>query len=78
MKTARNFFENPLLIPRRETAKLLGGISIATLLRMEKRGQLAPLRLSPTGPVMHRYSDVLALVDRMAPQPPKKTLRRAG
>lgn len=80
-KTAiRNFFDNPLLIPRRETAKLLGGISIATILRMEKRRQLTPLQTTPNGAVMHRYAEVLDLVDRMAPQPTpsKKKLKRAS
>ncbi len=52
-----------LLYSRAQTAHALGGISIATVMRMEARGLLDKIRLagSPKGAVFHRVEQVHAL-----------------
>ena len=54
-----------LLYTREQVAQLLGGVSIATVRRLEREGQLRPVRLSrsPTAMVFFRASDVRALVE---------------
>jgi hypothetical protein len=56
---------SPLLYDRAQTASLLGGISTATVKRLEQKGVLQPVRLDPHAgdrtPVFYRASDVLAL-----------------
>jgi hypothetical protein len=54
-----------LLYSRRQTAHVLGDISIATVQRVEKRGLLDIVRLagSPTGAVFHRARQVHELAE---------------
>jgi len=58
-----------LLYSRRQTAKVLGGISIATIQRLEARGLLDKVRLagSSNGAVFHRAAQVHALAAASAP-----------
>jgi len=53
-----------LLFSREQTAEVLGGVSIATIRRLEREGRLKPIRLSrsPTAMVFFRASDVQALI----------------
>ena len=54
-----------LLYSREQASKLLGGISVATLIRYEGMGLLEPVRLNKTTPVSkfyYRRSDLLRLV----------------
>jgi hypothetical protein len=57
-----------LLFSREQVAQMLGGISIATVRRLEHEGRLKPVRLSrsPTAMVFFRASDVDALIDEAA------------
>jgi hypothetical protein len=50
----------PLLVNRHRAAKMLGGISTSTLIRMEQHGKLKPIRLSghPSSVVFYRVEDV--------------------
>jgi hypothetical protein len=53
-----------LLYSREATRQLLGGISIASIKRLELSGGLTPVRLnkrSPTAQVFYRRAQVLAL-----------------
>lgn len=54
-----------LLLTRAQTRALLGGLSNATLQRMEARGELTPIRLNHSGgkstKVFYRRDQVLAL-----------------
>jgi hypothetical protein len=54
-----------LLYSRAQTAHALGGISIATVQRMEARGLLDKVRLagSPNGAVFHRAEQVRKLAE---------------
>jgi hypothetical protein len=54
-----------LLVTREEASRLLGGLSLSTLLRMERRGQLRPVKLtgSPAGKTFYRYGNVLAVAE---------------
>ena len=54
-----------LLYSRRQTAHALGGISIATVIRLENRGLLTKVRLAgvPSGAVFHRAEQVRALAE---------------
>ena len=54
----------PLLVARRDAAAMLGGVSIATLIRMEAAGTLQPVRLNRqarTGQVFYRHDDLVRL-----------------
>ena len=54
----------PLLVSRKDAAIMLGGISIATLQRMEERGTLERVRLNPDskiGQVFYRFDDLVRL-----------------
>ena len=54
----------PLLVSRKDAAALLGGCSVMTLIRMEARGELQPIRLNRTakaGQVFYRYDDIAHL-----------------
>ena len=53
-----------LLYTREQTADVLGGISVGSVIRLEKAGRLKPIRLTgrKTGQVFHRAEDVLSLV----------------
>jgi hypothetical protein len=50
-----------ILVAREDAAQLLGGCSTRTLLRMEKRGLLKAVRLTPGGMVYYRMRDLEAL-----------------
>jgi hypothetical protein len=53
----------PLLYSRVQTSRALGGISVATIIRLENAGLLTKVRLGnlPTAQVYHRVSEVHAL-----------------
>lgn len=53
-----------LLYSREQVAEMLGGVSIATVRRLEREGRLKPVRLSrsPTAMVFFRASNVQALI----------------
>ncbi|MGY3547120.1 MerR family transcriptional regulator [Bradyrhizobium sp. USDA 4469] len=60
---SRSVSQRPLLISRAKAAKLLG-VSVATIIRLEKEGVLSPVRLSKqsrVSMVLYRYEDVLRL-----------------
>jgi len=49
------------LYPREQARQILGGVSIATLLRLEKAGLLKPIRLnkrSPTAQVFYKGANL--------------------
>ncbi len=50
-----------LLYSREQTAHALGGISIATVMRMENNKLLDKVRHTPKGAVFHRVEQVRAL-----------------
>ncbi|MEY9135811.1 DNA-binding XRE family transcriptional regulator [Bradyrhizobium diazoefficiens] len=55
--------QRPWLISRAKAAKLLG-VSVATIIRLEKEGVLSPVRLSKRSPVsmvLYRYEEVQKL-----------------
>jgi hypothetical protein len=58
-----------LLYSRQQTAKALGGISVATVIRMEDRGLLDKVRFAgeETGPVFHRVEQVRELARNVPP-----------
>jgi len=54
----------PLLVARKDAALMLGAISVATLIRLEQRGVLHPVRLNRqarTGQVFYRHDDLVRL-----------------
>jgi hypothetical protein len=57
-----------LLYPREETAVLLGGVCTMTIIRLERKGLLTPVRLwsSKNSRVYHRDEEVRALVQARA------------
>jgi hypothetical protein len=58
------FAPEALLYSREASRQLLGGISIASIKRLERNGELTPVRLnkrSPTAQVFYRRAQVLAL-----------------
>lgn len=59
------------LIPRLEAAALLGGVSIATLQRMERRGQLRAIRFTSGGKVFYASEEMEGLIlgDQEPPAP---------
>jgi hypothetical protein len=64
MSTPSPDLTKPLLVSRREAARLLGGVDLSTIRRLELDGQLRPIRLnkrSPTARVYFRYQEVVAL-----------------
>jgi hypothetical protein len=52
-----------LLFSRAQAAKLLGGLSFATLIRLEKAGRLRPVKLlnNPSGKTFYTARDLEAL-----------------
>jgi hypothetical protein len=55
----------PLLVSRKEAARLLGGTSTSTIRRFEKLGLLKGIRLNrrvANGQVFFRYTDLLKLI----------------
>lgn len=60
---------NPLLISRKQAAELLGGVTVATIKRLEKAGVLRGRRLnrhSPTAQVFYSYENVIAAATEAA------------
>lgn len=57
---------SPLLLTRREVAKLLC-VSEGTIVNLEKCGTLTPVRLR--GAVRHRRADIEAAIDQLAAAP---------
>jgi hypothetical protein len=58
-----------LLYSRAQAARLLGNVCVMTVVRLEKRGLLTPVRLdrrSKSGQVFYRHSDLIALVNGRA------------
>ena len=57
-----------LIYSRQQVAEMLGGISTASVRRLEREGRLQPIRLgrSPTAMVFFRASDIEALVAGVA------------
>lgn len=57
-----------LLYSREQVAELFGGVSTATIRRMERENRLRPIRLTGrnTGQVFFKASDVHALVEEAA------------
>jgi hypothetical protein len=56
----------PLLVSRADAAVMLGGVSVMTLIRLEQRGELQPIRLNraaKAGAVFYRYTDLVALAE---------------
>jgi hypothetical protein len=53
----------PLLYSREQAARLLGGVCAMTLIRMEKRGVLKPIRLVPSanGRVFYTAENIAAV-----------------
>jgi hypothetical protein len=53
-----------LLYTRKQARELLGGISVFTLIRLEREGRLKPIRLSqsPTSQVYYVHDDLIALI----------------
>lgn len=63
----RHVLPEPLLVSRKNAASMLGGVSVATIIRMELRGALIPVRLNPhslTSQVFYRMRDLKALVEK--------------
>jgi hypothetical protein len=62
----RSATPDQLLYTRQQTADVLGGISLATIFRLEKEGVLKKVRLMPgkSSQVFHVAADVNALVAR--------------
>jgi hypothetical protein len=50
-------FSPPLLVPRDEARRLLGGISLTTIARLEALGVLTPRKLYPNTPNGKTYYD---------------------
>ena len=58
--------EHLRLVPRKEAARILGGVCIATIIRYEKSGLLRPVRLSPKGQVFYRALDLAQLINELS------------
>jgi hypothetical protein len=70
--------EAPLLYSRIEAGRMLGGISVASLRRLEAAGALKPVKLSGkrAGQTFYRAAEVRSLVDEGAD--PKRDIKRKG
>ncbi len=65
MKSQKTVVE-PLLITRVTARKMLDGMSLCQIIRLEKMGVLTPIRLNPNSPVAmiyYRYTEVVALAN---------------
>lgn len=53
----------PLLVARAEGCRLLGGISVATAIRLEKKKVLIPIKpgRTPTSPTFYSYSNIVTV-----------------
>lgn len=68
---ARDLRPAPLLYDRAQTSALLGGVSVATLLRLEAAGRLQGIKLfpnSPTGKVFYPANQVRKLAGGDVPR----------
>lgn len=54
-----------LLVPRAVACRMLGNISTATAIRLEKLGRLQPVKPggSPSGATFYRYDNVVAVAN---------------
>jgi hypothetical protein len=65
-----------LLHARREAAHMLGGVSVASLIRLEKSGRLHPVKLDDskrTGMTYYAHSELEELASGNAADPPLHT-----
>lgn len=65
----RNIEPEPLLVNRKVAASILGGVSVATIIRMELRGTLTPVRLNPSSTasqVFYRLSELREFIQTEA------------
>lgn len=56
--------EAPIFVSREEAARLLGGISVRSVIRLEEAGRLKPVRLNPnskSSKVLIRRAEIVAL-----------------
>lgn len=54
----------PQLCTRRQAARLLGGVDVSTIRRLERSGKLRPIRLTrPRGQVFFSIENLKALVE---------------
>src|SRR5262245_23048972 len=51
-----------LLQPRRQSCVMLGGISLSSVIRLERAKLLTPIKLRPGGQVFHESEEVRGLV----------------
>jgi hypothetical protein len=53
----------PLIVSRRDAAAMLGNVSVQTVIRLEAKGLLKPVRINPTklSQKFYRYADLVAL-----------------
>jgi hypothetical protein len=64
-KTGALSLTQPALFNRRRTARILGDVHVSTIIRLERRGLLHPIRLNKhaqTGQVFYRVEEVMALL----------------
>jgi hypothetical protein len=54
-KSLTAFDERPLLYSRAQAAKLLGRISVASVIRLEQDGLLTPIKLNPNRPTSSTF-----------------------
>ncbi len=64
-----------LLYSREQVAGMLGGVSIATVRRLEREGRLKPVRLSrsPTAMVFFRAADVEVMIEEAGAESAART-----
>lgn len=56
--------EAPRLYTRRQAARLLGGVDVSTIRRLEQSGKLKPIRLTrPRGQVFFSIENLKALIE---------------
>jgi hypothetical protein len=67
-KQSRPLELDQLLYSRAQVCHLLGGIHVATVIRLEQSGKLPPVKLTPAdqGKTYYRRADVMALVQGSA------------
>jgi hypothetical protein len=69
-----------LLYTRKQARELLGGISVFTLIRLEREGRLKPIRLSrsPTSQAYYVHDDLIALIDEARGELGKTAIKPNG
>jgi hypothetical protein len=63
---SRDVDVKPVLVPRSVTQKLLGGVAVSYVIKLERLGLLDAIRLNPessAAQVFHRYQQVQDLVN---------------